>query len=84
MSGRGAVLAVLIGGLLASSSVKAGDHSRVIDFEDDVVEGVNKRPLDSVQQLGDADRRKKRSHLYRKRAGYKDETEQALLYLRYR
>jgi len=48
-------------------------RGRVIDFEDSLVEGVNKRPLDSLSQIGDADRRK-RPHLYRKRAGFRTET----------
>ena len=52
---------------------RSGGRGRSIDFEDSVVEGVNKRPLDSLSQIGDADRRK-RPHLYRKRSGFRMET----------
>lgn len=57
-------------------------HQKVIDFEDEVVEGMNKRPLDSLSQISDADRRKKKPHLYRKRVGFKYETAETLRELR--
>jgi predicted HicB family RNase H-like nuclease len=58
-------------------------RQKVIDFEDEVVEGVNKRPLDSVSQLSEKDRRRKKPHLYRKRASFKSETSQTLTEIRY-
>lgn len=48
-------------------------REKVIAFDDDLVEGLNKRPLDSLQQLGSAGNRRK-SHLYRKRGSYPTET----------
>jgi hypothetical protein len=53
-------------------------RTKVIDFEDEVVEGVNKRPLDSLNQVSDADRKKHKPHLYRKRGGFRSETAEAL------
>jgi len=63
--------------LLVANGTEAAqkkDRQKVIDFEDEVVEGMNKRPLDSVSQLSEKDRRKKKPHLYRKRAGFRTET----------
>lgn len=51
----------------------AGKREKVIAFDDDLVEGMNKRPLDSLQQLGSANKNR-RSHLYRKRGSYPTET----------
>jgi hypothetical protein len=58
-------------------------RQKVIDFEDEVVEGVNKRPLDSLNQISERDRRKKKPHLYRKRGGFKSETAESLRVMRY-
>jgi hypothetical protein len=58
-------------------------RSKVIDFEDELVEGMNKRPLDSLSQIGDAARRKKKPHLYRKRIGFRAETLETLRESRY-
>jgi hypothetical protein len=66
--------------LIASTGARAGDGKRqkVIDFEDEVVEGVNKRPWDSLSQISESDRRKRKPHLYRKRASFVTETSDAL------
>lgn len=53
-------------------------RSRAIDFEDELVEGMNKKPLDSVSQLGQRDKRRKKPHLYRKRSGFRDENLETL------
>lgn len=58
-------------------------RQKVIDFEDSLVEGVNKRPLDSLSQVSEKNKGKKRPHLYRKRAGFGTETRQTLNDLRY-
>lgn len=56
---------------------------KVIDFDDDVVEGVNRKPLDSLNQISEADKRKTKSHLYRKRASFKNEVQETLKMMRY-
>jgi hypothetical protein len=58
-------------------------RQKVIDFEDEVVEGVNKRPLDSLNEIADRNRLKKKPHLYRKRGGFKSETAENLRMMRY-
>lgn len=62
---------------------KESTRQRVIDFEDEVVEGLNKRPLDSLNQISERNRRKQKPHLYRKRAGFRTETAETLRELRY-
>lgn len=63
---------------LARFAIGQGERSRVIDFEDAVVEGVNKKPLDSYSQLADANKRGQGEHLYRKRGGFRTETRETL------
>jgi len=68
-----------------NSSFSDGKNSRqkVIDFEDEVVEGINKRPLDSLNQISEKDKRKNKPHLYKKRGGFKSETNDTLNLMRY-
>jgi len=63
----------LIAGTLISLQSQAfqGKRSTNINFEDEVVEGINRKPLDSVNQISERDKNGK-SHLYRKRAGFSD------------
>ena len=70
--------------ILATSAVGQEKRMKVIDFEDDVVEGMNKRPLDSLNYLSDQEKDRNRKRLYRKRVGFKTETEETLRDLRYR
>ncbi len=63
----GVVIAIAV-----SSSYVYAKRSQAIDFEDEVVEGVNRLPLDSVTQLNRKDRSKD-THLYRKRKGFSGE-----------
>jgi hypothetical protein len=67
----------------ASANTGKPTRQKVIDFEDEVVEGMNKRPLDSLSQISDRDRRRKKLHLYRKRVGFRAETSETLRELRY-
>ena len=74
--GLGLVLAIVAH---ANNSCAAENkRQKSIDFEDEVVEGMNKRPLDSVSQISERDRSRRKPHLYRKRAGFRDETIQTL------
>lgn len=65
------------------SSIGSGKRGKVIDFEDEVVEGLNRRPLDSLSQISERDKRRKKAHLYRKRAGFRPETSETLRVLKY-
>jgi len=58
-------------------------RQKVIDFEDEVVEGLNKQPLDSLDSIADRDHRKHKPHLYRKRAGFRTETARSLRQMRF-
>ena len=71
-------------GLLLSAPSLGGERKsqKVIDFEDEVVEGLNKRPLDSFNQISDSDRNGEKPHLYRKRQSFRSETENTLRTLR--
>ena len=71
------VIGFLLCVILSTETAQATDkvkREKVIDFEDELVEGMNKRPLDSLSQIGDAARRRKKPHLYRKRIGFRAET----------
>jgi hypothetical protein len=57
-------------------------RGKVIDFEDELVEGVNKRPLDSLSQISERNRRGRKMHLYRKRAGFRTETQETISEMR--
>ena len=46
-------------------------RSKSINFEDELVEGINRKPLDSVNQLSEFEANQ-RKHLYRKRSGFVD------------
>jgi hypothetical protein len=65
-----------------AGNTKKESHQKVIDFEGDLVEGVNKRPWDSLSQISDKNARR-RSHLYQKRKGFRTENRETLQELRY-
>lgn len=64
-------------------SAETTKRQKVIDFEDEVVEGVNKRPWDSLSQISDSEKRRRKSHLYRKRGGFRTETQETFVALRF-
>jgi hypothetical protein len=67
----GLFVGILLSPLPAEGQPKRG---KVIDFEDEVVEGMNKRPLDSLSQISENGRKRKKPHLYRKRVAFGSET----------
>jgi hypothetical protein len=69
-----------------SSFAKSGggpSREKVIDFDDEVIEGMNKRPLDSLNQLSEKNKRAQKPHLYKKRGGFKSETTTTLREMRF-
>ena len=81
-----AIYALLLGSMLLLREICWADgikRSKVIDFEDEVVEGLNKRPLDSLSQISERDRKKHKPHLYRKRGGFRTETAESLHQIRF-
>ena len=71
-------LAVLILTNSLTPPALAGSREKVIDFEDALVEGVNRKPYDSLQALSEKERRKRRSHLYHRRLSFQSEIEETL------
>lgn len=58
--------------LLSSTSYSSeSKRSKSINFEDELVEGINRKSLDSVNQLSEIDPAH-RKHLYSKRSGFVD------------
>lgn len=67
----------------ASISMASEKRMKTIDFEDELVEAMNKRNLDSLSYLGEKEKDRKNRHLYRKRVGFRGETTQLLHEMRY-
>ena len=67
----------------SDTATKLPSRQKVIDFEDEMVEGMNKRPFDSLSQISEAGRKHRRPHLYRKRASFKSETAETLREIRF-
>lgn len=60
-----------------------GGRQKIIDFDDETIEGLNKRPLDSLSQISEKEKRRRRPHLYRKRGSFRSETSETLRVLKY-
>ena len=69
--------------LPAFAAKETEKRQKVIDFEDELVEGLNRRPLDSLSQISERDKKRRKPHLYRKRASFRSETLETLRILRY-
>lgn len=78
-----AVIALLALVPSAPAKERKGAETQVIDFEDELIEGLNKSPLDSLSQISEQEGKKNRIHLYKKRVGFKSETRESLRELRY-
>jgi hypothetical protein len=72
------LLLLIVGGLAQA----APERSKEIRFEDELVEGLNRRPLDSLQQVRE-DPGAQTQRLYRKRSGFQDRNEALLWELRW-
>jgi hypothetical protein len=66
-----------------AAASERGSRQKVIDFEDETIEGLNKRPLDSLNQISERDKRRRKPHLYRKRMSFRSETSETLRVLKY-
>lgn len=56
----------------AKPNAPVSERKTSIKFENEVVEGMNRNPLDSVEQISQQD--SDGQHLYRKRKSFKDQT----------
>ncbi len=68
---RSPLILLALFAVFAVGSSWAQKRTKTIDFEDQLVEGVNKQPLDSLSQISE-DKNKNDIRLYRKRAGFRD------------
>jgi hypothetical protein len=55
---------------------RVGERSKNVSFEDSVVEGMNRNPLDSLEHIDKRDH-SKRTHLYQRRGHFKKELKDA-------
>ncbi len=83
-------LAFLAFGIAVSTSAFAQSHvagssrETSLDFEDQVVEGMNKRPFDYLNTLANKDRKRDQSRLYEKRTHFRPELADSLDEVRFR
>jgi hypothetical protein len=54
------------------------NRKKVIDFDDEMVEGLNKRPLDSLSQISERGKKRGGNHLYRKRGSFTSDNRELL------
>lgn len=60
------------------ATASAGERKTKLDFEDQLVEGVNKRPLDSLNSVNDGNGSGKNRHLYRRKIRFDAENRRTL------
>jgi hypothetical protein len=60
-----------------------GRRQKVIDFEGELVEGVNRKSLDSLSQISESKKRISKTHLYRKRQSFRSEMNETLREMRH-
>jgi hypothetical protein len=85
---KNAQLLVILLSLMSTAALAEGGRGAPkpgtkLDFEDGVVEGMNKRPLDAFHQMSESDKGSKIPHLYKKRTDFVDETTETLKQVRY-
>ena len=64
-------LSVGITAILLLHEPGLAQRSKSLHFDEDMIEGINRSPLDRFNQLSEATREDS-SHLYRKRSGFSD------------
>ena len=69
--------------LSANSRAQSGDltsqkRKKVIDFEGELVEGVNRKSLDSLSQIAVSKEKKSKPHLYHRRQSFRPEISETL------
>ena len=69
--------------ILLVSPVQAEEskRSKNINFEDELVEGINRKPLDAFNQISERNKKAK-NHLYKRRSGFTDRDETLLTEMR--
>jgi hypothetical protein len=58
-------------------ATKSGDESKkTLDFDAEVVEGMNRQPLDSLTQTSEGDGSGSKNHLYRRIKNFNEESQE--------
>ena len=71
---------LFLAALALPGGARADERSKNIEFENEVIEGENRRGMDSLTQISEgADNKKTR--LYEKRQSFQDENQELLRYL---
>ncbi len=70
------LLPLLLGSALFTS--EAAERKKSLDFEEQTVEGLNKRPLDSLNSLADGLNGNRGRHLYSKKTRFHAENKRTL------
>lgn len=68
---------------LGAEKSRAPSRSKSIDFDGELVEGMNKKPLDSLSQISEDQRKRKKSHLYQIPKHFRTDTGELLRELRH-
>ena len=71
----------LLGALLLSNAVWAEEPAskkKTIDFDAEVIEGINKQPLDSLNQISEKEMKVAKPFLYNQRSVFDDENDQTI------
>jgi hypothetical protein len=69
-------LVIMMGVMIFYSELSQASEtkrSKTINFEDELVEGINRKPLDQFNQISEINGSEK-EHLYRKRKTFRDRT----------
>lgn len=72
---------VIIICLLPLSALSAdfdGSRKKALDFDESLVEGVNKRPLDSLSQIAENEKNRRGLHLYWIRDNFNSQNQRSL------
>jgi hypothetical protein len=72
---------MFLGALLLAVRPSFADEApekKKIDFDAEVIEGINKQPMDSLNQIAEKEKKVEKPHLYPKRRKFGEENEQLI------
>ena len=81
MKAFGSMIFTILILLVAPALAQDSKRSKSINFEDELVEGINRKPLDAFNQISERNKKSK-NHLYKKRSGFSDRDETLLTEMR--
>ncbi|MBU6154572.1 MAG: hypothetical protein KGP28_09755 [Bdellovibrionales bacterium] len=81
MKSYGSMIFAILIFLVAPALAQESKRSKNINFEDELVEGINRKPLDAFNQISERNKKQK-NHLYKKRSGFTDRDETLLTEMR--